>query len=92
MQCHAFDTAETYYSWSTNHRNSSIELNDQNSFLDEGAAGTVRCDGCHTTPYGLGDGQHSFEDTMTGDGQGIDRWARSFIVGPAGSCTGCQGK
>ncbi|MDZ4236236.1 MAG: hypothetical protein U1C73_21345, partial [Dietzia sp.] len=92
-QCHSYGDTSAYYSptvaWA-NHRDGSVQLNNQNTFVDEGATGTVRCDGCHSTPYGLLVDQHSFQDTLTGDSQGIDRWGRAMIPGPVGDCNSCH--
>jgi len=90
-QCHSFGSASTYYSPTTNwarHRDGSIQLNNQNQFLDNGA--TVGCKGCHVETGGTGDEGHEFQDTRTGDSLGIDRWGRALIDGPAGDCTGCH--
>jgi hypothetical protein len=80
-QCHALDAGRTYYNFDTGHRDGNIQLNDQNGFVDTGA--TVYCTGCHTTPYGTDDGEHSFADVTAS-------WARTFVAGPAGNCDSCH--
>jgi predicted CxxxxCH...CXXCH cytochrome family protein len=89
--CHTYkDGDTTYYNIATNHRDGTIQLNTNMSFVDDGA--TVHCTGCHTTPLGLADGQYSFQDTYNGDGAdgGLNRWGRSIQAGPDANCNACH--
>jgi predicted CxxxxCH...CXXCH cytochrome family protein len=81
-QCHTYNSAETYYTFSSQHNDTNIQLNNQNTFVDAGAL--VQCDACHTTPYGTADEQHSFEDVTS-------RWTRVLQNGPAAGCDTCHG-
>ncbi len=82
--CHAYDGADGLgHKWATHHMNNIIELSDNTTFSDVG--GTLRCNACHTTPYGTGDGQFEFADAGLANG-----WGRAFVGGPTASCTGCH--
>jgi predicted CxxxxCH...CXXCH cytochrome family protein len=84
LTCHTYDGADTYgHKWGTHHLDTKIQISDQVSFSDDGA--TVSCTACHTTPYGTGDGSHSFTDTTQTTG-----WTRQIVAGPTASCTGCH--
>ena len=84
LTCHTYDGADGYgHKWATDHNDGEIEISDQANFSDDGA--TVSCNGCHTTPYGTGDGQHSFTDTTATNG-----WTRSIVAGPAADCLSCH--
>ena len=90
--CHTYKAGSTTYYNIANapvgqHRDGSIQLNNQMSFIDDGA--TVHCQGCHTTPLGLANGQYSFQDTMIGSG-GLSRWGRALQLGPDANCNACH--
>jgi hypothetical protein len=91
VTCHAWDDGGTYpeYIWGTHHRNGTIEINNQLTFVDGGAL--VGCSDCHVATGGTGDGGYQFQDTFSGSG-GLSRWGRdqTNITGPSVSCVDCH--
>jgi predicted CxxxxCH...CXXCH cytochrome family protein len=84
FQCHTYDSAETYYTWATQHRDGNIQLDNAVGFTDLGA--TVGCSGCHAANDpnpGTNDEQHEYTDVTS-------RWTRVLQAGQGVSCRGCH--
>ncbi len=83
--CHNYKAGDTtYYDFTTQHRDSFLQVNSETGFVDNGT--TVGCGGCHASADGTADEGHEFTDASA-----VNPWTRSLEAGPAGGCDSCHG-
>ena len=82
--CHNYKAGSTlYYNFATKHRDGAIQINSQNSFIDNGT--TVGCGACHAANDGTADEQHAFAEAS-----GV-AFTRALESGPSAGCDSCHG-